>query len=80
MKKLLSQMTCCSWHTPRNAVVFKKTGDAVPKEVLDSIPDGRAKEDMIYSGNVCNPCMKRLWAGREQPLLENLIGAASESG
>lgn len=66
-------MTCCSWHTPRNAIVTLKTGRIVPQSVLDSIPDSPAKQHMMYSGNMCDPCAKKLLETSRVRLLEEPI-------
>jgi hypothetical protein len=78
MKNLkLEEMTCCSWHNPRNAIVQLKTGVIIPKEVLDRIPESPAKEHMIYSGNMCDPCAKKLLEGRMEPMAEPIMAASS---
>ncbi len=71
----LEDMTCCSWHKPRNAIVELKTGRIVPREVIDRIPNGPAKDMMLYSGNMCDPCAKKLREGRWEPAAEGLMGA-----
>lgn len=72
MNLRLDEMVCCSWHEPRNAVVELSTGRIIPKEVLDRIEEGPAKDDMRYSGGMCNPCMSRVLAGRK-PKPEGLM-------
>ncbi|NYZ73540.1 hypothetical protein H0O00_00185 [Candidatus Micrarchaeota archaeon] len=70
----IKDMTCCSWHSQRNAIVYTKTGMPVPKEVLDRIPDGPAKEMMMYSGNMCDLCAKRFMSGgKREPLVESML-------
>lgn len=77
MKNLkIEDMTCCSWHTPRNAIVHLKTGTPIPREVLDRIPEGPAKDMMMYSGNMCDPCAKRFLESRREPQAEGIMTAA----
>ncbi|MCI0504382.1 hypothetical protein L0Y65_06790 [Candidatus Micrarchaeota archaeon] len=79
MKNLkIEELTCCSWHTPRNAIVHLKTGAIVPKEALDRIPDGPAKDMMLYSGNMCDPCARKLCGGRWDPKAETIMAASSK--
>lgn len=76
----LDDMTCCSWHTPRNAIVHLRTGAVIPKEVLDRIPDSPAKDHMIHSGNMCDPCSKKLLEGSKagkEPMAEGIMESAS---
>lgn len=69
----LSDMVCCSWHKPRNAVVGLRCGIIVPKDKLDAIPEGPEKEHMIYSGGMCDPCAKR-FLSKKQPSAETIMG------
>jgi len=73
MKTKFEEMTCCSWHTPKNAIVNIKTGAIVPKEALDRIPDGKAKDMMMFSGNMCDPCAKMVLEGRWKPQEETIM-------
>jgi len=76
----LREMTCCSYHAPRNAIVYIKSGAVVPKEVLDRIPPSRAKDDMIHSGNMCDPCAKLFSEGKwTRPLAEGPMANVPKS-
>ncbi|MFH0884871.1 MAG: hypothetical protein V1861_04130 [Candidatus Micrarchaeota archaeon] len=77
-KMKLQDMTCCSWHNPRNAIVNLRTGALIAKEALDRIPNSPAKEHMIYSGNMCDPCAKKLLEGTMEPKSETIKTTASE--
>lgn len=72
----LENMTCCSWHKPRNAIVDIRTGKIVPKEAIDRIPEGPAKDTMLYSGNMCDPCAKRFTEGKWEPMAEDIVSAS----
>jgi hypothetical protein len=76
MKTKFEEMTCCSWHTPRNAIVNVRTGLIVPKEAIDRIPASPAKDMMLFSGNMCDPCAKKLLDGRKEPQAETIMTAA----
>jgi hypothetical protein len=71
-KMSLHEMTCCSWHSPRNAIVITRTGAPVPNEVLAGIPNSPEKEQMLYSGNMCDPCARRFAGRHGDPISENI--------
>ncbi len=68
----VEDMCCCSWHEPRNAVVELKSGILVPDRVLALIPDSKAKEHMIHSGGMCDPCARR-FVSRLGPQAEKIF-------
>jgi hypothetical protein len=73
----IDDMTCCSWHSPRNAIVNVRTGAPIPREVIDRIPPGREKDDMLHSGNMCDPCARKFSGGTWSPMAEPPIADSS---
>jgi hypothetical protein len=78
-KMKLGKMVCCSWHTPRNAIVDLNSGRVIGREILDSIPASPEKEDMLFSGGMCGPCSRK-FLSRFAPKAETILGAKEGQG
>lgn len=74
--KLNDYIVCCSWHSPKNAIVKIRTGEVVPENVLKRTPDTPWKDQIIHSGGFCDPCAKRFLEGEKgKPLVEDILVA-----
>jgi len=78
-KLQVAQLVNCSFHKPESAIVERWTGKTVGREMLNRLPDGPEKQNLLTSHGICAPCCKttfgekryaRMFESMEEPLID----------
>ncbi|HSB47567.1 MAG TPA: hypothetical protein VLD37_06140 [Candidatus Bilamarchaeum sp.] len=69
----IEDMVGCAYHKPKNAIVLLKTGDIVPREVLDRIPESPQKRMLFESHGLCYPCNREFLGPKRFELMLETI-------